>query len=557
MPNFLKSIFKPNPSQTYSPSPSKYAKYRENEDTRRGDGQFFERRDLLAELLRTELRSTSGSPSSPVETYDDDQNSRARGYDKDTIYDLIDTVKSESQSKSRSDEDMKRLIKALEDIEAEDHHIVKSKSKTKSKGKAKAKDTDPAYEDGRLLDPVIQIGSKAIESGEFLLKSFIGRGPNSPLLGRVIALLEAQRDELEDVNPFTGKRRYPALNTLEQIYQKVNIGLRDIRGMIEGEARDALLGLIQVLQEGPDYLIDIILITSIIHQSSIISIPFSNEIRGILDKAVDDQIDLNNFRKTGESIIAIASALDRDLLEDKECEEAYKKIGVLVKQLQLRISSSALPTPISSLPASRSTSFSTSTTTPTPLTLPSTPDLSPIPSVPSSSPSSPKFTSMTASDLQKQYGTGTGQTTPLPGLSSYQPTPQPSVPPSRRASSPNPSSGSSASQEIWEYRGQLLTASALDLVLREEMLLMADSSNQYAGEVTYDDLRKCWIPKHVRKLRPSDLTTDGEIPDTTPAGFKLKEKDEWGNKIGWYDNGSGLKEMYYLEEPKFELQDDD
>ncbi|WWD02470.1 hypothetical protein V865_000510 [Kwoniella europaea PYCC6329] len=555
MPNFLKSIFKPNPSQTYFPSHSNYASYRENDHTQRKDRHSFERRDSLAELLRTELRSKSVSPSSQVETYDHYHDSGARGYDKDTMSDLIDTVKS--KSKSRSEEDMKRLIKALEDIEAEDYHIIKSKSKTKSKGKGKAKDSDPACEDGKLLNPVIDICSKAIKSGELLLKSYIGRGPNSPLLGRVIALLEAQRDELEDVNPFTGKRRYPALITLEQIYEKVNIGLRDIRGMTEGEGRDALFGLIQVLQEGPDYLIDIILITSIIHQSSIISIPFSNEIRGMLDKAIDDQIDLNNFRKAGESIIAIASALDRDLLEDKECEEAYKKIGVLVKQLQIRLSSSALPTPISSLPASRSTSFSNSTPTPTPLTLPSTPDLSPIPSISSSSPSSPKFTSMTASDIQKQFGTG--QTTPatLPGLSSYQPTPQPSVPPSRRAPSPTPSSGSSTSQEIWEYRGQLLTASALDLVLREEMLLMADSSNQYAGEVTYDDLRKCWIPKHVRKLRPSDLTTDGEIPDTTPAGFKLKEKDEWGNKIGWYDNGSGVKEMYYLEEPKFELQDDD
>ncbi|WVQ68174.1 uncharacterized protein L199_006380 [Kwoniella botswanensis] len=557
MPNFLKSIFKPSLSQAYSPSHSKYNQYRENDDTQRKDKHSVQRRDSLAELLRTELRSKSVSPSSQVETYDHYHDSRDGGYDKDTISDLIDTVKS--NTKSRSDEDMKRLIKALEDIEAEDHHKIKSKTKTKSegKGKGKAKYTDPAYQDGKLLNPVIDICSKAIESGELLLKSYMGRGPNSPLLGRVIALLEAQRDELEDVNPFTGKRRYPALITLEQIYQKVNIGLRDIRGMAEGEARDALFGLIQVLQEGPDYLIDIILITSVIHQSSIISIPFSNEIRGILDKAVDDQIDLNNFRKAGESIIAIASALDRDLLEDKECEEAYKKVGVLVKHLQLRISSSALPTPISSLPASRSTSFSNSTTTPTPLMLPSTPDLSPIPSLSSSSPSSPKFTSMTASDLQMHYSTGQTTPTPLPGLSSYQPTPQTSVPPSRRTSSPTPSSGSSASQEIWEYRGQLLTASALDLVLREEMLLMADSSNQYAGEVTYDDLRKCWTPKHVRKLRPSDLTTDGEIPDTTPAGFKLKEKDEWGNKIGWYDNGSGLKEMYYLEEPKFELQDDD
>ncbi|WVW85799.1 hypothetical protein I302_107837 [Kwoniella bestiolae CBS 10118] len=550
MPNFLKSIFKPTTSHTYSPS-------QPQNDREERKISSSGARDSLADLLRTELRSypKSVSPSSDVEGMP--REGRRGGHDRDTISDLIDSVKSKSKSgkSDMDDKSMKRLLKALQEIEADAHKEKHSHKKDKGKGKAKEYwrgSGDPAYQVGVLLDPVIAICKRAIDAGEFLLKSHVGQGPCSPLLGRVIALLEAQRDELEDINAYTGKRRYPALITLEQIYEKVNIGLRDIRGMMEKETRDALFGLIQVLLEGPDYLIDIILLTSIIHQSSIISIPFSNEIRTILDRAIEDQVDLNNFRKAGESIIAVASALDRGLLEDRECEEAYKKIGVLVKQLQLRISSSALPTPISSLPASRSTSFA-STTTPTPLTLPSTPDLSPIPSI-SSSGSSPIYKSMTPKDLQNTYGTG--PTPALPGLSSYNPTPQISIPPSRRPSSPVRSSSGSA-QEIWEYRGHLFTPSGLDLALRAEMLQMADSSNQYAGEVTYDDLRKCWIPKHVQKLRNSDLTADGEVPDTTPAGFKLKEKDEWGNKIGWYDNGTGVMEMYYLEEPKFELEDDD
>lgn len=111
--------------------------------------------------------------------------------------------------------------------------------------------------------------------------------------------------------------------------------------------------------------------------------------------------------------------------------------------------------------------------------------------------------------------------------------------------------GSDSSEEIWEYRGQFLTRSALDLVLRQETLAQADSSGQYAGEVSWDDLRCAWIPVWVKKLKLSDLV-EGEIPDSSPAGFQERDTDAWGNKIGWY---GPHKEMYYKEEPKWELKD--
>ncbi|WVR07380.1 hypothetical protein IAU60_004421 [Kwoniella sp. DSM 27419] len=183
------------------------------------------------------------------------------------------------------------------------------------------------------------------------------------------------------------------------------------------------------------------------------------------------------------------------------------------------------------------------------------PPHSPVLSSSSTDPISPIYRNLTTAQLRSAYGTGPLDpppkqgTSPLPGLSSYnQPRqPAPTAPPS-------PSySDWSTDPEIWEYRGHRLTGSALDLVLREEMLAQADSSGQYAGEVSWDDLRQTWIPKHVQKLKATNLA-EGEVPDTTPAGFKVKTVDEWGNRIGWY---GPHWEMYYVDEPQWELPDSD
>lgn len=136
------------------------------------------------------------------------------------------------------------------------------------------------------------------------------------------------------------------------------------------------------------------------------------------------------------------------------------------------------------------------------------------------------FKAYKASELQAQFGTGTSSHTPLP---SVPPTP------SRQSSEVKPApteSEDAGEEEVWEYRGQLLTRSALSLVLRQEALAVADSSGQYAGAVSYDDIRKAWIPQWAKKLTPADVA-EGEIPSTNPNDFKQKKRDPYGNKIGW------------------------
>lgn len=181
------------------------------------------------------------------------------------------------------------------------------------------------------------------------------------------------------------------------------------------------------------------------------------------------------------------------------------------------------------------------------------PVLSPFSSRPSS-PGASDFKSIDMKDLQTFFGTGVSTpATPLPGLSSFNATPtgtpaRPIPAPSSPAASV---AGTDSSEEIWEYRNQLLTRSALDLVLRQEALAQADSSGQYAGEVSWDDLRGTWIPIWVNKLKVIDLA-EGEIPDSSPAGFQERDTDAWGNKIGWY---GPHKEMYYKQEPEWESKD--
>jgi len=147
---------------------------------------------------------------------------------------------------------------------------------------------------------------------------------------------------------------------------------------------------------------------------------------------------------------------------------------------------------------------------------------------------------LAASALESRFGTGP---MPSPAL-----TPQPSRAPIR-APSPVSSDSSLDSVSLYEYRGQILTASAMDLVLRQEALAVADSSGQYAGAVSWDDLRRAWIPKNVVKLKDTDLAA-GEMPSTNPADYEVKMEDDFGNKIGWTDR----YEIYYKEEnPKFEV----
>ncbi|OCF37778.1 hypothetical protein I316_00002 [Kwoniella heveanensis BCC8398] len=575
MPRFLKSLFKPSSGPRHP--------HHQGQRDNNGPDKNYE----------IQIRPSPSSPFSAPDIsasspHDDllnllEKELQGQSQDRKQIERLQRSLEKQRRGgNEEEDETLRRLIKALQEIDgpnearaggsepgkltlnirqqgnddvASGGQTFRRKYKDKAVDRLSQSSSKLTGRKERLLDPVIRGCSVASESGEKLLHSYIGKGPNGHLVERVIALLEAQRDELSDIAPYTGRRRYPALVTLEQIYEKVEIGLESTAGMTEAEAKDNLVTLVQVLQEGPDYLIDIILIQSIIHHASIISIPFSIEICDVLHRAIDDQSDLYTFRRGAESIIAIASALDRDLLEDKECLEAYKIIGVLVKQLQVRLASSVLPTPKPSVPATPSGLSTPSLDTPTPLTLPPTPtpkgSIPPSPSTTTlssastvSAPASPVFKAMTTSELQSAYGTGQSTpatSKPLPGLSSYNATPSTSK-------APTPSSGAKVATPA---EGQLLTRSALDLVLRQETLAQADSSGQWAGEVSWDDLRKAWIPHYVEKLKVSDLA-DGEVPDTTPAGFKTKQKDAWGNKIGFYGPN---KEMYYKEEPKWELPD--
>ena len=142
-----------------------------------------------------------------------------------------------------------------------------------------------------------------------------------------------------------------------------------------------------------------------------------------------------------------------------------------------------------------------------------------------------------ASSLEAAFGTGPIPTSTLPSrqTSSVAATPRPSSP-----------TDTETSQEIWEYRGNLLTRSALSLVLRQEALAKADSSGQYAGEVSWDDVRQSYVPKWAEKMRPEDVV-EGEVPSTNPAEYRIKRKDAWGNEIGWRE---GV--MFYKNEPSFD-----
>lgn len=404
---------------------------------------------------------------------------------------------------------------------------------------------------------------KLLDDLEKLLQTAFGMAPNSRLLGQMMNLLETQRYEINEMKPYIESRPFPSLLTLQQIYAKVDGEINNLADLPDTVARDTLVTLVQVLQEGPDYLIDVCLISNIVWYAKIVDLSYAASIQHMLDKAIDQKSNLTTFRGAVESILAISAALSVDFLDDQTAENAYRDLGALLRQLELRMESSKEITPetiiVNSVVGSSAT---TGASTPTPPPMPGyaadTSILSPAVLSPSSSfPSSPnasEFKSIDMKELQTHFGTGVSTpVTPLSGLSSFDATPtDTTAKPTRSPSSSAVSvAGSDSSEEIWEYRGQFLTRSALDLVLRQETLAQADSSGQYAGEASWDDLRGTWIPVWVKKLKLSDLA-EGEIPDSSPAGFQERDTDAWGNKIGWY----GLhKEMYYKEEPKWELKD--
>ncbi|OWT39140.1 hypothetical protein C362_03305, partial [Cryptococcus neoformans Bt1] len=397
---------------------------------------------------------------------------------------------------------------------------------------------------------------------EKLLQTAFGMGPNSRLLGRMINLLEAQRDEINEMKPYIESRPSPSLITLQQIYAKVDGEIKNVAALPDIVARDTLMTLVQVLQEGPDYLIDVCLISNIVWYTEIVDISYAASIQHVLDKAINQKSDLTIFRGAVESILAISAALSVDLLDD-QMDFAYRNLGALLRQLELRVESSKKATTETIVVnnvvgSSATTGASTSTRPPLPgypadTSILSSADLSPASSR-HSSPNASEFKSIDVKELQTLFGTGVStHVTPLLRLSSFNATPTGiAAKPTPAPSSPAVSvAGSDSSEEIWEYRGQFLTRSALDLVLRQETLAQADSSDQYAGEVSWDDLRCAWIPVWVKKLKLGDLV-EGETPDSSPAGFQERDTDAWGNKIGWY---GPHKEMYYKEEPKWELKD--
>lgn len=264
---------------------------------------------------------------------------------------------------------------------------------------------------------------------------------------------------------------------------------------------------------------------------------------------------MTRFRRAAENIIAISSALPRDVLDDTEGIDAYKAIGLLLKQLQIRLGSVTEETTASSqayrLVHHRHVAERTITPAGTPLTVSAAPSPMATPlTSPLGSPSASRATTPdpdfqtfnNASDLEAMYGTGP-IATPSKNVSLA---PTPATPATPRGP-PSPADTDTESEpEIWEYRGNLLTRSALSLVMRQEALAKADSSGQYAGEVSWDDVRNAWIPKWAEKLKEEDVAEE-EIPTTNPAEYKVKRKDAWGNTIGWREGG-----MFYVDDPSFD-----
>jgi hypothetical protein len=91
---------------------------------------------------------------------------------------------------------------------------------------------------------------------------------------------------------YTVKERLTFAGTLTEIYIRVASRLADVKDRSEDNVKRSLRTLVQVLQEGPDYLIDVAIIEAIIWQAEVIDPQFGGEIRGVLDRAIAEQDDL-------------------------------------------------------------------------------------------------------------------------------------------------------------------------------------------------------------------------------------------------------------------------
>lgn len=234
-----------------------------------------------------------------------------------------------------------------------------------------------------------------------------------------------------------------------------------------------------------------------------------------------------------------------DLVDDTEAHVAERAIKVLLKQLQVRVASSRPPSraPTASLAL---VSSGLPSPLPTPVGSPlASPYFSASPTMSSISSGSQtpaleggSFERIEGPTLEERFGTG-----PMPSASNTPATSAAGTP--AGAATPKPpmspvpegsEDGDTEEGSVWEYKGHLLTRSALDLVLRQEALAMADSSGQYVGDVSWDELRDTWIPAWARKLKPGDIP-DGDVPDLDPANYVERNLDQWGNKIGWSEHG--------------------
>ncbi|WVO22906.1 uncharacterized protein IAS62_004249 [Cryptococcus decagattii] len=303
--------------------------------------------------------------------------------------------------------------------------------------------------------------------------------------------------------------------SLQQIYAEVDGNTKNLVDLSDTEVWDTLVTLVQVLRAGSDYLTDACLISKIAWYAEIIDPYYAASIQHALDKAIDQKTDFTTYRRAAESILGISATLSFDPLDDQMAENAHRDLCALIRQLELRIKSNKTATPVTTAVHSLvDSSTTTGASTSTPLTLHGsfvdTPILSPAVLSPfSSCPTSP--------------GVNT-PARPLPGLSSFNGT-STGIPakPTPAPSSPAASVAGTNSSETWEYR----------------------------GEASWEDVRVAWITIWVKEPKLSDLA-EGEIPDSSPAGFQERDTGAWGNKIGWYGQH---EEMYYEGHLKWELKD--
>lgn len=80
-------------------------------------------------------------------------------------------------------------------------------------------------------------------------------------------------------------------------------------------------------------MIDTFLIELVIHHAETLDSTLASEIRDIYKNAVSQPGDLGTFRKAAQGIVAYACAIPQEDLDDEVGRDAYRAIGVLVKQV--------------------------------------------------------------------------------------------------------------------------------------------------------------------------------------------------------------------------------